>query len=165
MIKQDDVLQHFKYKGRRKSKNVTKSKSATANAALNSNLIEKQLAKIKKKNTMKKLRIEARDIRIRKNKNYEAYKKALNDTKDPKSERVKKALKEFRAARENYLEWRPDLRDTGDSVTDQIGDMADAKKANDRSRQQHGEVKVRSYRRNGRIVRGYKRARRSSKKR
>lgn len=165
MIEQDNVLQHYKYKKRRKSKNITKSESAVAKAAYGSNLIEKELEKLKKKNTMKKLRIEARDIRIRKNKKYEVYKKALSETKNPNSDRVKRALKEFRAARENYLEWRPDLRDTGDSVTDQIGDMADAKKANDRSRQQHGEVKVRSYRRNGKIVRGHKRARRSSKNR
>ena len=165
MIKQDDVLQHFKYKGRRKSKNVTKSKAETSKAARNSNLLEKQLEKIKKKNTMKKLRLEARDIRIRKNKKYEAYKRALNETKNPKSERVKRAFKEFKAARDNHLEWRPDLKDTGDSLNDHIGDLAESKKANDRSRQQHGEVKVRSYRRNGKIVRGHKRARRSSKNR
>ena len=148
MIEQDDILKHYRYQKRRKSKNVSKSKSGsgvTGGAGGVQLAGTVALKKIDDAIVRRKLRKLGREAIANKHKNFKEYTKAMVSKGDAamRAEKVKRAISLI-------------------DVERHLKSLAESKKANDRSRQQHGEVKVRSYRRNGKIVRGYKRARRSS---
>ena len=161
MIKQDDVLQHFIF--RRKSKNATKSKGTKKTYHTK---YKRTTDLTKNANFRKALRKLGREAKTNKHKAFKEYTKAMISPGDAatRADRVQKAKEAFRKARDSYRKGNRSLAiDGGDPIKDHLKELAEAKKANDRSRQQHGEVQVRSYRRNGKIVRGYKRKKRSSR--
>lgn len=165
MTNQDDILQHYKYKGRRKSKNVIKrGKTAGVTDPVltpGDTVIQREESERIKKG----LRRIDREARADANRKFQEVRNALKSKGGSfkRTDRIARAIEAYREAKD-YHEGR--ITDSGgEAVHAKLKELAEAKKANDRSRQQHGEVKVRSYRRNGKIVRGYKRARRSSKKR
>ena len=156
MTNQDDVLQHFIFK--RKNKKVTKSKGAKKTYHTK---YKRVTDLTKNANFRKALRKLGRESKTNKHKAFKEYIKAMSSGDN---DRAQKAREAFRKARDSYRKGNGSLTiDGGDPIKDHLNELLEAKKANDRSRQQHGEVKVRSYRRNGKIVRGYKRARRSSR--
>lgn len=165
MIKQDDVLQHYKYKNRRKSKNVIKRGKTAGITEPVPTPGDTVIQREESERIKKALRRIDREARADANRKFQEAKLALK-TKGGSINRTHRALRAIEAYREakDYHEGR--ITDSGgEAMHEKLKELAEAKKANDRSRQQHGEVKVRSYRRNGKIVRGHKRARRSSKNR
>ena len=156
MTKQDDILQHFIF--RRKSKKVTESKGPKKTYHTK---YKRVTDLTKNTNFRKALRKLGREAKTNKYKAFKEYIKAMSSGDD---DRAQKAREEFRKARDSYRKGNRSLAiDGGDPIKDHLNELLEAKKANDRSRQQHGEVQVKSYRRNCKIVRGYKRARRSSR--
>ena len=165
MIEQNDILQHYKYKGRRKSKNVIKRQKETGVKDPVSTPGDTVIQREESARIKKALRRIDREARADANRKFQEFRNALKSKGGSfkRIDRIARTMEAYHEAKD-YHEGR--ITDTaGEAVHEKLKELAEAKKANDRSRQQHGEVQVKSYRRNGKIVRGYKRARRSSKNR